>query len=196
VVREWTIDGPAEKAIRTTAIVGVTGGEWSGSEQRISVEKGQMFTVTAQVCGAAATCAEDPTPTPASAWTNVVIQGALAADPPAFTIVAGDTAEKHLWQPNGKVSWRWVLVANATGSHEISVQLNAVARGSTITNGEDATEFAVQTAPTVADLIGRRSRGFFQFAGPTLVVLAIAAALLGWVVYVRRRRDSKASADA
>jgi hypothetical protein len=188
VVRTWElVDGP----FVATATVGVGGVEREGEGARFTVEKGGHVTVTVDVCGPSAPCTTGvsaPAPSPigmATEPSGLRVAAHLTADPTAFSVVGGGFTGEQMVGQWAHAAWSWTLRADAAGEHVVAVQVAAwrVNDGELVGDGKPV-EFALQTANTVRDFLGRRVRLF----GPGLgVLVAVALAATGLGIYLRRR---------
>ena len=187
-VRTWElVDGP----FVATATVRVGGVERDGEGARFTVEQGGLVTVTVHVCGPSAACTTGvpaPAPSPigsASEPSGLFVAAHLTADETAFTLVGGGFTGEQQVGPFDQASWSWTLRADGRGEHVLAVQVPAWrVTDRTLVGDGTPVELAVNTAPTVRDLLGRRA----GVLGPGLaVLLALALAATGVGLYLRRR---------
>ena len=188
-VRSWEIDdGP----FVATATVRVGGATRDGGDARFTVEKGALVTVSAQVCGPSAECANGgpaPATSPigtASEPSGLLVAAELLFDAGSFTEVGGGFTGEQTVGPFDTVTWSWTLRAAGSGDHVIAVQVAARRVTDLATVDGQTVEIAVQIVPTVRDFLTRRAYSLGPALGGGLAVVALIT--LGVVLVIRRRR--------
>jgi hypothetical protein len=188
-VRSWEIDGGPFVA---TATVRVGGATRAGGDARFTVAKGALVTVSAQVCGPSAECANGgpaPATSPigtASEPSGLLVAAELLFDAGSFTEVGGGFTGEQTVGPFDTVTWSWTLRAAGSGDHVIAVQVAARRVTDSATVDGQTVEIAVQVVPTVRDFLTRRAYSLGPALGGGLAVVALIT--LGVVLVIRRRR--------